>query len=343
MPPVVLDFLRAFAPLRTEAERARFLEAYFRRVGLKPHRDETGNLWVGGGPVVLAAHIDTVLEPAPLHEAEGAWWGPGVGDNSSGVAVLASLAGEVPEGVVLAFTVGEEGLGNLKGARALVRALEPEVFVAVDGYLGSLVERALGSVRLRARFLGPGGHAWGDRKAPNPVRALGEALAAAYALARGADEALNAGRVWGGEAINALPREAGCELDLRALEPEGLRALEAGVRRALMAAAQRVGVRLEVEVLGRRPVGRTAPEWLLALAEAACLEEGVKVLRQAGSTDASAAVEAGIPALGIGVYRGGGAHTPGEWVDPASLRVGRRVLLRFVRGLTAAGVGRGLR
>ena len=38
----------------------------------------------------------------------------------------------------------------------------------------------------------------------------------------------------------------------------------------------------------------------------------------------------------LGVYRGGGAHTEGEWVLPQSLLEGRKVLLAFLKAL---GVG----
>jgi acetylornithine deacetylase/succinyl-diaminopimelate desuccinylase-like protein len=47
-------------------------------------------------------------------------------------------------------------------------------------------------------------------------------------------------------------------------------------------------------------------------------------------------VERGIPALALGVYRGGGAHTEEEWVLPRSLLEGRKALLAFLKAL---GVG----
>ena len=100
------------------------------------------------------------------------------------------------------------------------------------------------------------------------------------------------------------------------------------------ARAHRVG--LALEVLGRRPAGRTATPRLLQAAERALAEVGERPQWLPGSTDASAAIERGIPALGFGVYRGGGAHTPGEWVLPSSLLEGQRALLALLRGL---GVG----
>ncbi|RTG96351.1 M20/M25/M40 family metallo-hydrolase, partial [Thermus scotoductus] len=236
------------------------------------------------------------------------------------------------------FTVGEEGLGNLKGARALVETLAPEVVVAVDGYLPGVVDRALGSVRFRVTLLGRGGHAWGDRGTPNPVFALAEGLSRLHTLFKevGGEASLNASGLRGGEAVNAIPKEASALLEIRALEEEALRTLYHKAQEVLEEAAQLHGVEVSLEVLGTRPAGSTATPRLLQAAEVALAKIGERPQFQPGSTDASAAIERGIPALALGVYRGGGAHTPEEWVLPQSLWEGREVLLAFLKAL---GVG----
>ncbi|MDX2008415.1 MAG: M20/M25/M40 family metallo-hydrolase [Meiothermus sp.] len=311
--------------------RGRWVAAKLASQGLSPQFDDLGNVWAGLGATLVVAHIDTVLTPRPLRREKTRWYGPAVGDNSSGVAVLISLAAMlVNRGCTVAFSVGEEGLGNLRGARALVKELQPKRVVAVDGYLPGVVSRSAGSHRVRARFTAAGGHAWGDREAASPVPALGQALAQMYALERSADTSLNVGKLWGGEAINAIPREVGFELDLRALEPQVLGRMVEQVRSILMEAARRFGVRLELEVLGERPAGLTVTGAMLDAARRAFVDAGLEAQFTAGSTDASAGVEAGIPAITLGVYRGGGAHTPEEWVEPESLRVGAQILRSFV-------------
>lgn len=330
--PVAL--LGVIAEIEGEAARGEWVAAQMRGQGLETNQDDMGNVWSGKGSLLLVAHLDTVLPPRPLRREKDRWYGPAVGDNSSGVAVLLSLAPEViPKGCTVAFSVGEEGLGNLRGARRLVQALKPSQVVAVDGYLPGVVSRSVGSQRLRARFIGPGGHAWGDRETTSPVPALGQALSEMYALKRPAESSLNVGRVWGGEAINAIPGEVGLELDLRALEAGALAQLTTEVREILMEAARRFGVRLELEPLGERPAGMTTTPAMLEAARQAYSEVGLEAQFTAGSTDASAAVEAGIPALTLGTYRGGGAHTPDEWVEPESLRLGAEVLRRFIQRL----------
>jgi acetylornithine deacetylase/succinyl-diaminopimelate desuccinylase-like protein len=326
--------LGEIAEIAGDAARGAWVARQLRAQGLQPQTDELGNVWAGQGPTLLVAHIDTVLTPRLLRREAGRWYGPAVGDNSSGVAALVALAGElVAQGCMVAFSVGEEGLGNLRGARHLVKQLQPRQMIAVDGYLPGIVSRSAGSHRMRAHFIGPGGHAWGDREAPSPVPALGQALAQMYALERPSNTSLNVGRLWGGEAINAIPQEVGFELDLRALEASVLSQKASQVREILMEAARRFNVRLEIEVLGERPAGSTATPAMLEAARQAFMEVGLEAQFTAGSTDASAGVEAGVPAITLSVYRGGGAHTPEEWLEPESLLLGTEALRGFVRRL----------
>ncbi|GIW35857.1 MAG: peptidase M20 [Meiothermus sp.] len=330
--PIML--LGEIAEIGGDGPRGAWVAQQLQAQGLESRTDELGNVWAGSGPTLLVAHIDTVLTPTVLRREKNRWYGPAVGDNSSGVAVLMALAGElVALGCTVAFSVGEEGLGNLRGARHLVKHLQPQQMIGVDGYLPGIVSRSAGSHRMRARFLGPGGHAWGDREAPSPVPALGQALAQMYALERPSHTSLNVGKLWGGEAINAIPQEVGFELDLRALEAPVLAQKTAQVLEILMEAARRFNVRLEFEVLGERPAGSTATPAMLEAARKAFMEVGLEAQFTAGSTDASAGVEAGIPAITLSVYRGGGAHTPEEWVEPESLRQGVLALRSFVRQL----------
>ena len=323
------DFLKEFAPVAGNQARAGFLIEYFAGRGEKAVIDEVGNVIVGVGPLAFAAHIDTVLKPTPLTFEGERWWGPAIGDNSSGVAVLATAWERVPSDVTLVFPVGEEGLGNLKGARAYMETHTPAAFVAIDGYLGGVVTRALGSLRLRVEFRGPGGHSWGDRSTPNPAFALGRLIQAIEKLPMNEQQSRSVARVWGGEAINAIPREVGLTLDVRATEEELLADAEARLRQQIMEVAAAVGVEASQEVLGRRPAGQTATPELINCARNAAAQAGFEVKLNAGSTDMAAAVEKGVPAITLGAYRGGGAHTTAEWVDPTSLTTGQNLLLGF--------------
>jgi acetylornithine deacetylase/succinyl-diaminopimelate desuccinylase-like protein len=340
------------APTSEEGERATLVAALFREAGLAVERDAVGNViaeTVGGvGPRVLAAaHLDTVF-PADTDVAvrrEGERLAaPGIGDNSASLAVMLRYAGALAAGakaprVTLAATVGEEGEGDLRGARRLVadRGDETDLFIAIDGHLGTVVDSAVGSRRFRVAFFAQGGHAWGDYPAPSAVHALGEAV---YGLARLSPpreprSSLNVGQVWGGTSINAIAERSGFNLDLRSLDAATLDGLVREAESVVRRSARRHRVRVEIEQIGDRPAARVVNRELVGAARAALTSVGVNTRRAASSTDANAAMAVGIPSIAFGVYRGGDSHRLSEWLDPTTLPVGYRALTELMRQLAA--------
>jgi len=124
------------APTFSEQKRAEYVMGELKALGFQQaHIDQTGNAlacWPGGKEkkVVVSAHLDTVHpEKAvkPLLQIEGGFRGPGVGDNTLGVAALLGLGWDLayhryayPGDLWLAGNIGEEGLGNLVGMNAIV-------------------------------------------------------------------------------------------------------------------------------------------------------------------------------------------------------------------------------
>ena len=354
--------LRAFtevpSPPYGEGERSAVVAAAWRSCGLEVAVDDLGDVVAElpggeGSRVMLAAHLDTVFPAGTdvrVRELEGGRWAaPGISDDGGGLAVLTTLAQEAAAGrggrrprVTLAATVGEEGLGDLRGARRVVAdyAGRIDVFVAVDGGLGQVVSGAVGSRRLVARFRARGGHAWGDRGAPSAVHAMGDAIHALIRLDVPTEprSSLNVGLASGGSSVNAIAETASLTLDVRSLDPDTLALLVGRVEQRLRSVGRRHRVDLEIDGVGDRPAGRTADETLLATARAALERAGIEARVAPSSTDANAAVAAGIPAIGFGVARGGDAHRLSEWIDPASLLDGFRALGYLLEGLARRAV-----
>ena len=136
------------------------------------------------------------------------------------------------------------------------------------------------------------------------------------------------GQVWGGTSINAIAQKAGFNLDLRSLERETLKRLEEDALTRIRRAAKRANVDVETELVGSRPAARAPNEPLVRAAQEALHEVGVSAHRTASSTDANAAMAAGLPAISFGVYRGGDAHRLSEWLEPASLETGYRAFVK---------------
>lgn len=307
------------------------------------HADRAGNLWARVRPgdqpaVILAAHLDTVFDAKVDHRVrrDGTLLrGPGIGDDSVGVAALSAVgtlvagAGGTP--VWLVATVGEEGLGNLRGMMEVVRQDQVPLaaVVAIEGnYLGRVANIGVGSTRWQVTVSGPGGHSWEQANAPSAVHAAARMVAELAALPRRGSgpgargkSSVNVGMFSGGEAVNARARRAVFLLDLRASRATALDELEARARRIIAGPA--ADVTAEIEELGRRPAGELAATHPLAAVAAAALRKaGLTARRTAASTDANAAHAAGVPAIAIGVTTGSGEHTPDEWIDTAPLATG---------------------
>src|ERR1044072_5270086 len=263
--------------------------------------------------LALSAHLDTVFPAGTdctvTRDASGRMRAPGVADDGCGLAALVAVAraldlcGIETEGSILfVATVGEEGEGDLRGVRHLLTAGEwggrVDAFISIDGPgLERITRAALASRRYRVTCRGAGGHSWGDFGVPNPVHALGRAVArlASYPAPKRPRTTFNVGRIEGGSGVNVIPREARMDVDLRSESGTKLGRLDAFFRGAAREAAEdetsarRPGappLELEVKLIGDRPGGATPPEYaLVKLANEATRAVGSKLFLDCSSTD----------------------------------------------------------
>ena len=268
------EVTRIAAPTGSEAARGEWMSQTFRMLGWTDVRTDLRGNVIARRPssahdatrpaVWCCAHLDTVFsDPAPQVTRDGAALrGPGIGDNGRGLAALLALAdalhGEglaTPHEIILACTVGEEGLGDLRGMKQLMddATPAPHAVVAIDGAGDDrIVTTALGSLRWRIAFAASGGHSWADFGAPNPVHAAAAVAAALQALPlqREPRTTLTVARIGGGETINSIPREGWLEVDMRSLRANVLSDLDRALRETV--------ARVERSENGRRTPG-TAP------------------------------------------------------------------------------------
>ena len=363
-----MAFLGIAAPPFGEAERAAWFCARFGEMGLSDARvDAAGNAvaelrtdgarndGASAGPVVMiSAHLDTVF-PAGTdctpREEEAKILGPGACDNGAGLTALLGLAAALRHAEILpgctilcAANVGEEGEGDLRGMRHLFAetpyAGRVRAAIALEGSGDAMVvDRALGSRRLRVSIAGPGGHSWADAGRANPIMALAAALVeiGRLRLPTRPRTTLNCGVIRGGTSVNSIPESATADLDLRSVSGIELDRVELGVletlTRVVDAENQRrgeVSLKLQVERIGNRAAGALAASSGLAMSLKA-VDRHLAIATEAriGSTDANLPLSLGVPALAIGAGGvGWGIHTLQEGYDPTGRDLAlRRVLL----------------
>jgi acetylornithine deacetylase/succinyl-diaminopimelate desuccinylase-like protein len=322
------------APPFGEGPRAALVVEMLADAGAAATIDAAGNVIArlgpddGDPPVVFAAHLDTVFAagtPIAFTRGGDRLAAPGIGDNSLGVAGLLHLARHLRDRaraprtpIALVATVGEEGLGDLRGAKALLDTQPCHAFIAVEGMMADTITvAAVGSLRYRVTVSGPGGHSWSDRGTPSAVHGLVGALHAALAEAAAHDGlAFSIGTIRGGTIVNAIADQASAELDLRAEDDALLRQAGDAITAALTATATD-GLTTTIDVIGDRPGGRLAAGHpLLALARHARERAGLPPAEEGpASTDANAAYGRGIPAICVGITTGGNAHRLDEYID----------------------------
>ena len=329
------------APTFDESERIAWLQ---NRLATLPGRrsvDDAGSLiWSFGRAVprvLLCAHVDTVFDrttPHTITEVDGALVGPGCGDNAVAVAtaisVVEELGGTSSASFAVAFTVGEEGLGNLKGATEACRSLRPESVIALEGHgVHRLAVDCVGSVRARIRVSGPGGHSWANRGRPSAIDGLFRLCLQLREL-RAPESSVNIGTVLGGRSVNAIADHAECVIERRALDEHLLDAFAEQLTQLPVDA----GLDVSHELIGRRPAGRLNRDArLLSVVRAVRRDLGMDDDFAAASTDANAALALGVPAVSLGCVDGTDMHTTRERIDLSTLPLGREQLRRSLLAL----------
>ena len=347
------------APPFKETRRAEVYAKMFRELGLQNVRiDKEGNV-LGDRPgaqprprLVFTAHLDTVFPEGTnvkVRREGNVLHGPGIGDDCRGLAVLLAVVRtlnqakiQTPGSITFLGTVGEEGLGDLRGVKYLFNeGMKGQIdrFVSLDGIGLGITHIAVGSLRYRVTFKGPGGHSYGAFGLSNPMHALGRAVntISQFEVPENPKTTFNVGRMGGGTSVNAIPFDAWFEMDMRSASPSALQALDQKFHRAVDDAVKAEDARWSKHVLsvdkalvGNRPAGQTPANSAIVQAAVSVTKTlGFPVTLDEGSTDSNIPMNLGIPAITIdGGGRGRGAHALDETFDQTnSFQGSQRALL----------------
>ena len=341
------------APTFAEAVRGEFVRRLFVKEGLRDvSSDPLGNIFArlpGTGkkpkPLIISAHLDTVFPSSidlTVRKEAGRMYGPGVGDNSIGVAALFGVLWslrekniELDHDIWFVANVGEEGPGNLCGMRGVGERFGSDVlgYLVLEGLaLGHVYHQAIGVKRYQITAKTKGGHSWSDYGEPSAVHELAALVTrlSSIHLPRKPRTTLNVGTIHGGIGVNVVAAEAKCDLDLRSEDPVTLGKLVSEVE-DLLAGWEHPGVKLMAEVTGERPAGKIPANHALVQLAVSCLrEKGMEPILTAGSTDANIPLSQNIPAVVLGITTGGGAHTAGEYIEVEPIERGMESLVKFV-------------
>jgi tripeptide aminopeptidase len=320
----------------------------------------------GGGPVLMVnAHLDTVFPEGTdvKVKREGTRLSaPGIGDDTRGLALILALIRTLdaakfttPIDILFVGNVGEEGEGDLRGVKFLLKQGKykdrVKQVLAIDGNESSSVTRGgVGSKRYRVTFKGPGGHSYGAFGLVNPAFAMGSAMAKFGRLEVPASPktTYGVGVVRGGTSVNSIPADVSMDVDLRSESCAELKKIDdaflAIVRDAVteenrMRSTREGRIEADPKVIGERPCGETPRDAPIVQSAAAAIRAfGLTPAFNFSSTDANVPMNLGIPAITIGRGGPGGrGHSPDEWVDVEPGANARNVQVALAILLTVAG------
>ncbi len=295
----------------------------------------------GGRTVVIDAHLDTVFPEGTDVKVKikgDTLYAPGISDDTRGLISLLTILRalekaniETNDDVLFVASLGEEGLGDLRGVKYVVNKSKIKIdsWISIDGTdIATVVNRGLGSVRYRVTYKGPGGHSWGAFGLGNPHHAMAKGInyfsdEATKFTSTGIKTSFNVGRTGGGTSVNSIPFESWAEVDMRSESPQQLLKIDSIFKTSLKrglddynrSVKKGPALTMVIDQIGYRPSGATPEkEAIIQRSLAAARYLGATPKLDVESTNANVPISKGIPAVTIGAGgKSNNAHSLSEW------------------------------
>ncbi len=344
------------APSGFEEKRAEYVLRYLKDLGIdSAYIDEANNVVCMLGKQsedvsVFMAHTDIVFPfEVPLNYIDDGEkiHCPGVIDDVVCLVImLTCIKHIIKSGMELNRTImfvantGEEGLGNLKGCRQIFKTYGDRIkrMYTFDAHDQHVIDHSVGSHRYEVTAITEGGHSFDAFGNQNAIRVLADIIAEIYKIQvpqiGDSKTTYNVGMINGGTSVNTIAQQASMLCEYRS-DHVGCLAMMEQRFVEIFENAKKTCKELKVKLVGSRPcMDNMDMAKLNALSEFVCSVQkkytGCQVERNSGSTDANIPHSLGIPAVCVGVYQGGGAHTTEEWLLKESIKSGFAIGMELI-------------
>lgn len=345
------------APSHHEEQRALFCKKWWECMGAKNvYIDEAKNAIFplcdeGREVIFFMAHTDTVFpdtQPMPYYEKDGKIFCPGIGDDTVNLAILMLASRYMLEqaqrpkyDIIFVANSCEEGLGNLKGCREVMKRYGARVkeVISFDLGLDTIFTKAVGSARYKIKIRTTGGHSWNDFGERNAIYEAALLIKKLYEQKLPNETAgkttYNVGMISGGTSVNTIAQYAEFMYEYRSGSAACMEKMKESLTNILDEFKDNE-IQIEMEELGVRPgmgicQDEARQQQLFCRAENIIKKvTGENPKRLSGSTDCNIPFSLGIPSVCFGLAKMGGTHTREEYIEKESVVLGLQVALQFV-------------
>lgn len=342
------------APSHHEDLRAEFCRKWFAEntngeVSIDTAKNVVCKFEVNDGDyAVVMAHTDVVFEDTeelPMRREGNILAAPGIGDDTANLVNLMMAArylsgkrDQLKKNLLVVANACEEGLGNLDGSKQIFKDYGEKIteFISLDGNLGGLTDKPVGSHRYQITVRTQGGHSYGNFGRDNAIELMARMIEKLYAveLPKETYTTFNVGTIKGGSTVNSIAQECSMLYEYRSENEDCLKYMQEKLNQ-IIEEFRAEGKDVEIQILGIRPgMGEIDQEKL-----AAFTEKNLRIIQEyyseevrvhAGSTDANIPLSMGVIANTIGTITGKGAHTREEWVDLDSIPAGMSLAIHLL-------------
>lgn len=348
------------SPTFAEEERIEFIRNRFTECGIETSTtDEIGNGFgiipgdVGGESILLAAHADTEFGPEVDHTIQlkpGTVQGPGLGDDSLGMAVLATLPSLLDRlgirfhrDIVMMAAVRGLGRGDLEGMRFFLRNSQqkPVAAVCVEGVqLGRLSYKSLGMLRGEIVCTLPDEYDWtrfGAESAIGTLNLLIHRIMSIPRPSRPRTSIVLGSIAGGGHSFSSTAIHSRLRFEVRSEEDEVVRRIWDAIEGLAREVASDSGADIRVsQVAHRHPGGIPFSHPLVTRSRLIMDRLSIRPRVSPSMSELSALIDQGVPGVTLGLARGVRLSAGDEELEIDSMMTGLAqlvgVLLSIDRG-----------
>lgn len=344
------------SPTFEEQSRLEFLLNRFNEAGLTESSIDDGGNGIGvlkgsesEHAILINAHADTVFSSKTDHTMQVSSdkiTGPGVADNSLGMAVLATLPYLIEQlditlknDLILFAGSKSLGRGDLQGIRFFLdnNSFKISQAICVEGVeLGRLSYSSIGMLRGEITCRVPESYDWSRFGDASAILTLNEVINKIndIRLPKRPRTSIVMGSITGGTSFNTIAKDATLGFEVRSESQEVVESTGQTIEDIVMEVSSKTGDEVELDIFAKRsPGGIPYAHPLNKCARNVMQSLGIEPRLAPSTSELAALIDKNIPALTLGITSGDHIHKPNETIQIEPIYKGLAQLIGIITAI----------